>query len=193
MNTTEPEPDDLDRLRGRLADAAAKEGLLDVSYTVLDSPVGPLLLAATDQGLIRVAYQIQGHDEVLDSLAHTVGPRVLRAPRQLDETARELDDYFNGTRRSFDLRLDLRLTHGFRRQVQEHLPAIEYGHTESYGDVARILGNAKAVRAVGTACTTNPLPIVLPCHRVLRADGKLGGYIGGPAAKNTLLTLETHA
>jgi methylated-DNA-[protein]-cysteine S-methyltransferase len=190
MNTTEAETDGLDRLRGRLADTAAKEGLLDVSYTVLDSPVGPLLLAATDQGLVRVAYEIQDHDEVLDSLAQTVGPRVLRAPRQLDETARQLDDYFNGTRRSFDLRLDLRLTRGFRRQVQEHLTAIGYGHTQSYGDVARALGNAKAVRAVGTACATNPIPIVLPCHRVLRADGSLGGYIGGLAAKDTLLTFE---
>jgi methylated-DNA-[protein]-cysteine S-methyltransferase len=193
MNTTEPEADDLDRLRGRLADSAASEGLLDVSYTVVDSPVGPLLLAATDQGLVRVAYEAQDHDDVLDSLAHAVGPRVLRAPRQLDETARELDEYFTGTRRSFDLRLDLRLTRGFRRQVQEHLPVIEYGHTESYGDVARALGNAKAVRAVGTACATNPLPIVLPCHRVLRADGSLGGYVGGLAAKNSLLALEMRA
>jgi methylated-DNA-[protein]-cysteine S-methyltransferase len=193
MNIDEKASDDLGRLHDRLADAAALDGLLDVSYVVIDSPVGPLLLAATEEGLVRVAYAVQNHDEVLDSLAQTVGPRVLRAPKQLDRAAREFDDYFNGTRTTFDLPLDLRLTRGFRRQVQELLPSIGYGQTESYGDVAKLLGNAKAVRAVGTACATNPLPIVLPCHRVLRADGSLGGYIGGLDAKSALLTLEMAA
>jgi methylated-DNA-[protein]-cysteine S-methyltransferase len=193
MHIDEQESDDLGRLHDRLADAAALDGILDISYAVIDSPVGPLLLAATEEGLVRVAYAVQNHDEVLDSLAQTVGPRVLRAPRQLDRAAREFDDYFSGIRTSFDLPLDLRLTRGFRRQVQEHLPSIRYGRTESYGDVAKLLGNAKAVRAVGTACATNPLPIVLPCHRVLRADGSLGGYIGGLDAKAALLTLEMAA
>jgi methylated-DNA-[protein]-cysteine S-methyltransferase len=182
--------EDLQTLRARLATAAEQEGLLDVSYTVMSSPVGDLLLAATDLGLVRIAYAVQNHDQVLDSLAQSVSPRILRAPRRLDDTARELDAYFAGTRTSFDLPLDLRLTRGFRGLVQEHLREIEYGHTQSYRDVATAVGSPRAVRAVGTACATNPLPIVLPCHRVLRSDGGLGGYIGGLEAKNTLLTLE---
>ena len=194
MNTAHDVTDqDLDRLHLRLVDSAERDRLIDVSYTVIDSPLGRLLLAATDEGLVRIAYAVQDHDEILDSLAQTISPRVLRAPKRLDDAAREIDDYFAGTRTNFDLRLDLRLTRGFRRQVQEHLTSIGYGHTESYGEVARALGNPKAVRAVGTACATNPLPIVLPCHRVLRTDGSLGGYIGGLEAKTELLALEIAA
>jgi methylated-DNA-[protein]-cysteine S-methyltransferase len=181
---------DLARLHERLAAAAARDGLLDVAYTTIDTPVGPLLLAATDKGLVRVAYASQDHDLVLADLAKRVSPRVLRAPGRLSVAARELDEYFAGRRTAFDLPLDLALSSGFRRIVQQHLPDIAYGHTQSYKQVAEIVGNPRAVRAVGTACATNPLPVVVPCHRVLRSDGTLSGYAGGPAAKATLLALE---
>ena len=183
----------LARLRQRLGQAAEAEGLLDVAYTTVDSPVGSLLLAATPKGLIRVAYDTEGHDQVLDTLAQRVSPRVLRAPKRLDAAARELDQYFSGRRRVFDLPLDLSLSSGFRQLVQRHLPEIGYGQTRTYGQVAALVGNPKAVRAVGTACATNPLPVVVPCHRVLRADGTPGGYVGGPGAKQALLSLEAAA
>jgi len=189
-------PDDdatLDRLHQTLERGAGQEGLLDVAYRTVDSPVGPLLLAATPRGLVRVAYAIEDHDRVLDTLASRLSPRVLRAPRRLDPVARELGEYFDGRRRSFDLPLDLSLSKGFRLLVQQHLTEIGYGQTRSYRQVAELVGNPKAVRAVGTACATNPLPVVLPCHRVLRADGTPGGYAGGPAAKITLLNLEAAA
>lgn len=183
----------LARLHQRLAQAAEAEGLLDVGYTTVGSPLGPLLLAATPKGLVRVAYAVEDHDRVLDTLAQRLSPRLLRAPKRLSEAARELDEYFAGQRRSFDLPLDLSLSKGFRRLVQQHLPEIGYGQTRTYGQVARLVGSPKAVRAVGTACATNPLPVVVPCHRVLRADGAPGGYIGGPEAKAALLTLEAEA
>jgi methylated-DNA-[protein]-cysteine S-methyltransferase len=183
-------PGHLDRLRGRLAQAAQQDGILDVAYRVIDSPVGLLLLAATEQGLIRVAYASEDHDAALQALADKVSPRILRAPGRLDTAARELDEYFAGHRQSFDLPLDWRLSAGFRRTVLSHLPEIGYGRTASYSAVAALAGNPRAVRAVGTACATNPLPVVVPCHRVVRADGSMGGYLGGPDAKRTLLTLE---
>ena len=185
--------DTLERLRRRLGQAAEADGLLDVAYTTVDSPVGALLLAATPKGLVRVAYDVEDHDRVLEALSKQISPRVLRAPKRLDAAARELDEYFGGRRRSFDLPLDLSLSKGFRLLVQQHLPEIGYGQTRSYRDVAELVGNPRAVRAVGTACATNPLPIVVPCHRVLRTDGTLGGYIGGPEAKTALLTLEAEA
>lgn len=181
------------RLHARLAAAAEKSGILDVAYRTVDTPVGTLLLAATDQGLVRVAYPREGEDAVLQKLADAVSPRVLHAPGRLDEVARELEEYFGGRRTTFDLSLDLRLAHGFRRTVLGHLPAIAYGHTESYGEVAAAVGNPRAVRAVGTACATNPLPVVVPCHRVVRSDGSMGGYAGGAEAKRTLLSLESAA
>jgi len=184
------EADTLLRLRHRLGLAADAEGLLDVAYTTIDSPVGTLLLAATPKGLVRVAYDIEDHDRVLDTLAHRLSPRVLRAPKRLDATARELDEYFRGQRQAFGLRLDFSLSTGFRQLVQRHLPEIGYGQTRTYRQVAELVGNPKAVRAVGTACATNPLPVVVPCHRVLRADGTPGGYVGGPEAKTALLSLE---
>ncbi|QHY99900.1 Methylated-DNA--protein-cysteine methyltransferase, constitutive [Streptomyces sp. S4.7] len=187
------DPETLARLHTRLEDAAGRDGLLDVAYTVVDSPVGRLLLASTEQGLVRVAFDNQDHDKVLDTLATTLSPRVLRAPGRLDDVARELDQYFTGARRTFDLPLDLSLSRGFRQLVQRHLPEIAYGRTLSYAEVARLVGNPKAVRAVGTACATNPLPVVVPCHRVLRSDGTLGGYAGGPTAKSVLLDLEAAA
>lgn len=180
----------LARLQAGLERAAEAEGLLDVAYTTVDSPVGALLLAATPQGLVRVAYDIEDHDRVLDTLAQRLSPRVLRAPKRLDAAARELDEYFGGRRQAFDLPLDLSMSRGFRQLVQRRLPEIGYGQTRTYGQVAALVGNPKAVRAVGTACATNPLPLVVPCHRVLPASGGPGRYVGGPAAKVTLLTLE---
>jgi methylated-DNA-[protein]-cysteine S-methyltransferase len=180
----------LARLRLRLERAAEADGLLDIAYTTVDSPVGPLLLAATPQGLVRVAYDVEDHDRVLDALARRLSPRVLRAPGRLATAARELDEYFGGRRREFDLPLDMSLSTGFRQLVQRHLPEIGYGQTRTYGQVAALVGNPRAVRAVGTACSTNPLPVVVPCHRVLKADGTPGDYVGGQEAKVTLLTLE---
>ncbi len=127
---------------------------------------------------------------MLARLADTVSPRILQAPARLDPAARQLDEYFAGGRRTFDLPLDFRLSRGFRRAVLAHLPEIGYGSTESYAQVAAAAGSPKAVRAVGTACATNPLPVVVPCHRVVRSDGSFGGYVGGEEAKRTLLTLE---
>ncbi len=187
------DPDTLPRLRGRLGLAAEAEGLLDVAYTTIDSPVGTLLLAATPKGLVRVAYDVEDHDRVLDALSQRLSPRVLRAPKRLDAAARELDEYFSRQRRAFDLPLDLSLSKGFRQLVQQRLPEIGYGQTRTYGQIAELVGNPKAVRAVGTACATNPLPVVVPCHRVLRADGTPGGYVGGPGAKQALLRLEAAA
>ena len=203
MNTDDPavplaqafpdDPGQLSRLHTRLAAAAQQDGVLDVAYRVIDSPVGPLLLATTDQGLIRVAFALEDHDAVLQTLADRISPRILSAPGRLDTAARELDEYFAGRRHAFDLPLDWRLSAGFRRTVLSHLPEIGYGQTASYSTVAGLAGSPKAVRAVGTACATNPLPVVVPCHRVVRADGSMGGYRGGPDAKRTLLTLEEAA
>jgi methylated-DNA-[protein]-cysteine S-methyltransferase len=142
---------------------------------------------------VRVAYPRQNHDQVLVSLAETVSPRVLRAPRRLDQTARQIEEYFAGARTTFDLPLDWRLSRGFRRSVLAHLPDIAYGRTASYAEVAAAVGSPQAVRAVGTACATNPLPVVVPCHRVVRSDGTTGGYAGGTEAKSTLLRLEAAA
>jgi methylated-DNA-[protein]-cysteine S-methyltransferase len=187
-------PRQLDALHARLAAAAAAEGVLDIAYRTLDTPVGTLLLAATELGLVRVAYGSENHDTVLQALADRISPRILHAPAQLDTIATELEEYFAGRRRTFDLPLDWRLSAGFRATVLHHLAAdLAYGQTASYGTVAQLAGNPKAVRAVGTACATNPLPVVVPCHRVVRADGSMGGYIGGPDAKRALLTLETAA
>ena len=183
----------LTELRTRLAAAAQRDGVLDVAYRIVDSPVGPLLLAATERGLVRVAYLREGHDTVLQNLADKVSPRVLLAPARLDAVARELNEYFAGNRRVFDMPLDWRLSAGFRGTVLHHLPEIGYGHTASYAAVAKLAGNPKAVRAVGSACATNPLPIVVPCHRVVRSDGAMGGYVGGVEAKHILLTLEAAA
>ncbi|MER6170264.1 methylated-DNA--[protein]-cysteine S-methyltransferase [Streptosporangium sp. NPDC001681] len=183
----------LSRLHRRLEQAAERANLVDVAYTTIDSPVGKLLLAATPEGLVRVAYAREDHDRVLEALGQKLSPRILRAPKRLDEVAREIDEYFAKHRQVFDLKLDLSLSRGFRRLVQTHLPEIGYGQTRSYRDMAELVGNPKAVRAVGTACATNPLPIVVPCHRVLRTDGTLGGYIGGLEAKTMLLNLEAAA
>lgn len=180
-----------ERLHARLLARAEAVHLVDVAYRTIDTPVGPLLLAATAQGLVRVAFARQDHDAVLVALAEHISPRLLSAPGRLDPVAREMEEYFAGARTRFDLPLDYRLATGFRRQVLDHLPDIAYGATASYAAVARLAGNPKAVRAVGTACAANPLPVVVPCHRVVRSDGTPGGYAGGQAAKRTLLDLES--
>jgi methylated-DNA-[protein]-cysteine S-methyltransferase len=181
------------QLHARLVADASAAGILDVAYRTVDSPLGPLLLAATEQGLLRVAYALEDHDQVLAQLASSVSARVLRAPARTDLAARELEEYFAGQRTAFDLPLDLRLSTGFRRTVLVHLADIAYGTTASYAAVAGAAGNPGAVRAVGTACATNPLPVVVPCHRVIRSDGSVGQYVGGVDAKRTLLSLESAA
>jgi methylated-DNA-[protein]-cysteine S-methyltransferase len=205
MNPHEPrEPDQSDvlvalsaideettrRLHDRLVRDAQTAGLLDVAYRTIDSPVGPLLLAATAKGLVRVAYERENHEKVLEHLARDLSPRILHAPARLDAAAKEIDEYFAGLRRGFDVPLDFSLSRGFRRLVLARLRAIGYGQTASYAAIAVAAGNPKAVRAVGTACATNPIPVVVPCHRVVRSDGSIGQYVGGVDAKKTLLTLE---
>lgn len=184
------EAGDLARARARLERRAEAEGTLAVAYRTLDTPLGPLLLAATGRGLVRVAFALEGFDAVLDGLAAGISPRILHAPARLDAAARELDEYFAGARTAFDLPLDHALSGGFRQAVQRRLPDIGYGRTATYKEVAALVGSPNAVRAVGTACATNPLPVVVPCHRVVRSDGGLGGYRGGLAAKSLLLGLE---
>ena len=156
----------------------------------MDSPIGPLLLAATPAGLVRVAFEREDHDAVLAQLAADISPRILHSGRRTDDAARELDEYFAGRRRDFDVPVDLQLVHGFRRAVISHLSDIAYGATESYATVAAAAGSPAAVRAVGTACAHNPVPIVVPCHRVIRSDGAIGQYLGGVEAKAMLLALE---
>lgn len=181
---------DLARLHSRLELAATELGSIDIAYTTIDSPIGALLLAATDHGLVRVAFDREGHDRVLESLATRISPRILRAPARLDLAHRQLDEYFGRRRTRFEIMLDRRLSHGFRGDVQRFLPDIAYGNTQTYAEVAVHVGHPGAVRAVGSACATNPLPVVVPCHRVLRSDGGLGGYLGGVDAKTQLLELE---
>ena len=189
--TLEPSGSHLERLLGRLVEAADEHGEVDVGYRTVDGPVGRLLLAATPAGLVRVAFASEGEDAVLQELADRISPRVLPLPRRLDATARELDEYFGGRRRRFDVPLDWQLSSGFRRDVLSHLAVdVDYGHTTSYAGLASLAGSPRAVRAVGTACATNPIPVVVPCHRVVRSDGTMGRYRGGEEAKHALLELE---
>jgi methylated-DNA-[protein]-cysteine S-methyltransferase len=173
------------------AAAAGAAGMLDVAYATTDSPLGPLLLASTDQGLVRVAYlDFADRDEVLQSLADRVSPRMLEAPGRLDEPRRELDEFFGGHRREFDLALDRRLMTDFTRRILTATAAIPFGSVSTYGAVARDAGSPRGSRAAGNALGSNPMPIVIPCHRVLHADGGIGGYTGGLERKRTLLELE---
>jgi methylated-DNA-[protein]-cysteine S-methyltransferase len=174
----------------QLAERASEEGLLDVAYTMTDSPFGALLLATTPKGLVRVGLPNQDADELLVDLATRVSPRVLEAPTQFDEARRELDLYFEGKLTEFDLPLDWQLSKDFRRKVLRAIARIPYGQTRSYTQMATSAGNVRAVRAAGTACGTNPIPVVVPCHRVLRSGGALGGYGGGLPMKEELLRLE---
>lgn len=181
------------RLHGRLELDAERVGSLDLAYRTVDSPVGSLLLAATPSGLVRVAFEREDHDEVLDHLAEAISPRILRAPLRLDAAARQLDEYFAGHRRRFDVDVDLSLARGFRRTVLDRLRDIGYGTTATYATLAAASGSPGAVRAVGSACARNPVPLVVPCHRVVRSDGSAGGYRGGTEAKQLLLALEAGA
>lgn len=174
----------------RLSELAGEEGLLDVAYAMADSPFGPLLLATTPRGLVKVS--LPGHDPeaALEDLAARISPRVLEAPDRLDQVRRELDLYFEGKLTEFDLQLDWQLSRDFRRRALRAIDRIPYGRTRSYTEIARSAGNERAVRAAGTACGANPIPIVVPCHRVLRSSGALGGYGGGLPMKEALLELE---
>lgn len=185
-----PTAAELAALHTRLAARAQEAGVLDVAYRTLDTPLGRLLLAATPTGLVRVAFEREDFAVVLGALAARVSPRILRAPGRLDPAAAQLEEYFEHRRTVFDIPLDHSLSSGFRRAVQQQLPAIAYGSTATYKEVAVSVGSPGAVRAVGSACATNPLPVVVPCHRVLRSDGSLGGYVGGLVVKQDLLALE---
>jgi methylated-DNA-[protein]-cysteine S-methyltransferase len=192
FSTLGPSSDDLAALRDRLGRMAAADQLIDVSVTTTDSPVGRLLLAATERGLVRVAYVEVGGgvDGVLQDLSTRISPRVLEHRSALDPAMRQLDAYFDGSLHEFDVALDLRLAQGFRRQVVDQLRDIPYGRTATYAAVAASAGSPRAVRAVGTACALNPLPLVVPCHRVVRSDGTVGQYAGGAEVKRRLLALE---
>jgi methylated-DNA-[protein]-cysteine S-methyltransferase len=170
---------------------ATREGLVDVAYAHVDSPLGPLLAAATERGLVRLSYsEFRDEDDVLASLAEKVSPRVLEAPARLDRVRRELDEYFERRRTSFGLDVDWQLMGDFQRRVLSATAAIPFGGHSSYGEVAESAGNPRAYRATGTALGRNPIPIVIPCHRVWAAGGKLGGYTGGIERKRALLELE---
>jgi methylated-DNA-[protein]-cysteine S-methyltransferase len=179
-------PADLDR---RFRDTAARSGMLDASYDVIESELGPLLAAVTDRGLARITFDPEPERE-LEALSQMVGPRVMRAPRALDDTRRELDDYFAGKRTAFDLALDLRGITGFTLDVLNELARIPYGQTATYGELAGRAGNPRASRAVGMVMNRNRIPIVLPCHRIVGASGQLVGYGGGLERKEHLLRLE---
>jgi methylated-DNA-[protein]-cysteine S-methyltransferase len=175
-----------------LSEAAANAGLLDIAYATIDSPVGRILIAKTEHGLVRLAYLdgTEGEDAALSDLAAKVSPRVLESARRLDEPRRELDEYFSGRRREFATALDWRLTHGFGRRVLQATARIPYGLVSTYKGVATEAGSPRGFRAAGNALGSNPLPIIVPCHRVLHADGGLGGYTGGLERKRVLLAVE---
>lgn len=177
-------PAELDR---RFREAAAAEGLLDAAYDLVETPVGTLLVAATARGLCRISYTPD-----VDALAAALGPRVLRVPSRLAEVRRQLEEYFAGTRHEFDLPVDLHVP-AFQRDVLGELARVPYGGLATYGDLARRIGRPKAARAVGGALNRNPVPIVLPCHRVVGASGALVGYAGGLDRKRKLLALEQAA
>ena len=177
---------DLDR---RFRDAAAELGLIDVGFDVVDSPIGDLLVAASDRGLAAISFDSKPEDS-LERLARIAGPRVLRSPRSVDLARRELDQYFEGRRRTFDLSLDLRALPPFTLSVLDQLARVPYGETTTYGALARRVGHPRAARAVGTVMNRNRIPIVLPCHRVVGATGSLTGYAGGLDVKERLLELE---
>jgi methylated-DNA-[protein]-cysteine S-methyltransferase len=175
----------------RFTERAGAEGLVDVAYARVDSPLGPLLAASTERGIVTLSYLgFREEDDVLARLARDLSPRVLEAPARLDRVRRELDEYFEGERRSFDLDVDWSLVDGFQRRVLAATAAIPFGGHASYGEVAERAGNPRAYRAAGTALGRNPIPIVIPCHRVWAAGGKLGGYTGGLDRKRALLELE---
>jgi methylated-DNA-[protein]-cysteine S-methyltransferase len=164
--------------------------VVDVAYTLVDSPIGRLLLAATREGLVRVGFASEDHDAMLDDMAHRLSPRVLEQPARLDKVRRELDQYFAGRRHEFSVPLDWSLSKGFRQQVLRAVAGIPFGQVRSYKEMAEAAGSPRAVRAAGSACGSNPIPLIVPCHRVLGSDGGLHGYGGGLDVKRKLLTLE---
>jgi methylated-DNA-[protein]-cysteine S-methyltransferase len=189
--TPPTDPALLARLHARLEGRATGDDAPDVHYRTVDSPVGRLLVAATEAGVARIAFEREGEEAVLQSLADRIGPRILRTPGRLDDAARWFDGYFAGAHDPFRLPLDTRLAKGFRLEVLQHLQDVPYGQRVSYAALAARTSSPNAVRAVGTACATNPLPLVIPCHRVTRSDGAVGAYLGGPETKVRLLALES--
>jgi methylated-DNA-[protein]-cysteine S-methyltransferase len=177
-------------LAGALARRADAAHLLDVAYGQLDSPLGELTVFVTPRGLLRVAYENEAPEAVIDEVAARISPRVIRAPSRTDAARRELDAYFAGRRTSFDLPVDWSLVHGFARGVLRATAGVPFGETSTYGQMALAAGSPRAARAAGNALGSNPIPIVVPCHRVLHADGTLGGYSGGIDRKRILLALE---
>jgi methylated-DNA-[protein]-cysteine S-methyltransferase len=174
-----------------LSERAASEGLLDVAYATVEPPLGPLVAASTPRGLVRLAYTgAGGEDAVVEELAGKLSPRILEAPARVDEVRRELEEYFEGRRDQFDLPIDWSLSHGFTAKVLRQTARIEFGRTSTYAEVASRAGSPRAVRAAGNALGANPIPVVVPCHRVLRSGGALGGYTGGVERKEFLLRLE---
>ena len=175
----------------QLAARANEEGLMDVAYATVDMPLGLGLVAATPKGLVRVALPNERVDQVLTRLARDVSPRVLEFPARLDEARRELDEYFEGRRNRFELPLDWRLSNsGFYRRVLRATARVPFGEVITYRDAAQRAGNSRAFRAAGSALGSNPIPIVVPCHRVVRTGGAIGNYGGGPEMKRSLLQLE---
>jgi len=185
-----PAPLDLDALRAELARRAADEGVLDVAHGVADSPLGPLTVIVTGRGLVRLSYAHEAIDEQLDEIAARVSPRVLSSPERTDPVRRQLDEYFAGDRRRFDVPIDWRLVRGFTGDVLRATSRIPFGAVSSYREVATEAGSPNAYRAAGNALGSNPIPIVVPCHRVLHTGGGLGGYTGGLERKEYLLRLE---
>ena len=181
---------DYERAVASLTKAAWDKDLLDVAYGFVDSPFGHLLVAVTQRGLVRVEYPNGGIDEQLEGLAAEVSPRVLKSPRHTQEVRRELDEYFDGRRRRFDLRVDWSRLSGFRRDVLRRTARIPFGAVRTYGEVASDAGSPRGARAAGNALGSNPMPIVVPCHRVVAAGRRLGGYTGGIEKKQFLLRLE---
>lgn len=181
---------DLPRLRAELADRAAGEHLLDVAYATMDSPVGELTVFVTPRGVVRVAFADEPPDAVLDAMATRLSPRILAAARPTDEARRQLDAYLSGQRRAFDLPLDWSLVRGFAVGILRATADVPYGSTSTYRDMAAAAGSPRAARAAGNALGNNPIPIIVPCHRILHASGGLGGYAGGLDRKRTLLRLE---
>jgi methylated-DNA-[protein]-cysteine S-methyltransferase len=173
-----------------LAGAAVDHDLLDVAVAPVASPIGELFVAVTPRGLACIAFEDEDRDELLARFARELSPRILEHPAAADDVRRQLDEYFEGQRRRFEVRLDRRLIHGIARDVLAATGRVTFGHTTTYGELAGKIGHPKAARAVGNALGSNPIPIVVPCHRVLRTGGALGGYAGGLARKERLLTLE---
>jgi methylated-DNA-[protein]-cysteine S-methyltransferase len=181
---------ELTGLNERLLARAESEGLVDVAYATMDSPYGELLVAATDRGVVKLSLPNYAAEDALEQIAAGVSPRILEAPKRLDPVRRELDSYFEGKLRDFSAKVDWRLAHGFADRVLHVVASIPYGQTLSYGEVAEEAGNPRAFRAAGTACGLNPVPLIVPCHRVVQAGGKPGNYGGGPEMKLGLLELE---